>query len=634
MRLLNTSTFDLKSFTGQQIPEYAILSHTWGKDEILFEDVKFGPAHIPQAKPGFSKVRDSCKKAQLDGYQYIWIDTCCIDKSSSAELSEAINSMFKWYHRSAVCYAYLADYDAAEINDNLLRDCKWFTRGWTLQELIAPAKVEFYNANWKCLGIRDLLASRLASITGISTTVLGRASGCRDHSHAQNNAKWCIACGNVLAALSLMSIAAKMSWASERQTTRGEDMAYCLMGLFEVNMPLLYGEGPEKAFQRLQEEIVKTSTDQSLFTFSPPWSNAGPPGPTRLGPLAARPAQFRGLNNIAWQISTEPDLIAAVAGGVSLKVILCPCTVYYQEYPERRSHYQFIGDKQFSRLALLDSFFEDDFLARPGIVLSATDDTATAYFRAPYGIFRIETEEKAIHTSSGFSTSRSSNDDGNYLAVFSLSECRLETVRIMHFKDRVPYLPRIEANLNPPVTIKVSPDTGYTMIGSFPPSVNGIIPSLRGYDPIWLGSSLDSLSRGRMLCGSKTLYGIALCANPVDKFFVVWGSNESGHEMFDLAISKDRYGWWVATNLLCCIVECSEVGYEDGDSLQGDLRDIYRGIGDNMYYQLELTNKLSTCQTSRRSGNCTVDLQIRRVEFFGRTSYVLELMNERTAKSS
>jgi hypothetical protein len=171
---------------------------------------------------------------------------CCIDKTSSAELSEAINSMFRWYQNAAVCYAFLSDVpscmDASAVELNFAK-ARWFTRGWTLQELIAPENLIFFSMDWHPLGTKSQIHNILSSITGIEKKFL----------YSKN--------------LELASIAKKMSWAASRRTSRIEDIAYSLLGIFDVNMPLIYGEG-KKAFKRLQEEILKTRTDDhSLFAW-------------------------------------------------------------------------------------------------------------------------------------------------------------------------------------------------------------------------------------------------------------------------------------------------------------------------------------------------------------------------------
>ncbi|KAI0745985.1 hypothetical protein C8Q76DRAFT_665356 [Earliella scabrosa] len=192
------------------------------------------------------KIRESCAVALADGYQYIWIDSCCIDKSSSSELSEAINSMFKWYSGASVCYAFLGDVpDGGNLYaaDSAFRRSRWFTRGWTLQELIAPRIVVFYSSGWQVLGTKFTLAHVLAPLTGIQKSIL-----------------------SFEASLSSVSVAARMSWAAKRQTTRVEDQAYSLLGIFDINMPTLYGEG-SRAFMRLQEEVLRTIPDQSIFAW-------------------------------------------------------------------------------------------------------------------------------------------------------------------------------------------------------------------------------------------------------------------------------------------------------------------------------------------------------------------------------
>ncbi len=255
----------LKDFPANRIPLYAILSHTWEEDEVLFTDMETGRA---RDKAGYPKVQQSCKKAAIDGFESIWIDTCCIDEKSSAELSEAINCMYSWYKNAGICFAYLADFpiDAGyEITLNsTFSNSRWFTRGWTLQELLAPLKLMFLLREWNEIGTKSGLSTALAEITGIDVGIL---TGDTNH-------------------LSV-SIAKRMSWATHRVTTRVEDIAYCLMGIFEINIPLLYGEGG-KAFIRLQEEIMKNSDDHTLFAWTEPSASAA----DQYGVLAKSPANF------------------------------------------------------------------------------------------------------------------------------------------------------------------------------------------------------------------------------------------------------------------------------------------------------------------------------------------------------
>jgi hypothetical protein len=224
--------------------------------EITFQeyyDFQARARHPGAAK----KIANACEKAKSHGSKYIWIDSCCIDKSSSNEFSEAINSMFKWYQNSERCYVYLSDFQsgltesrarnpvpitATQISN--FQSCRWFERGWTLQELLAPKNEIFYDCNWIFFGPVAELAPILSTATRIPQQVL-----------------------NGTTPLYHYTIAQKMSWAATRRTTREEDMAYSLFGLFNVNLPLFYGEGANKAFFRLQEAIMKESNDLTLFAW-------------------------------------------------------------------------------------------------------------------------------------------------------------------------------------------------------------------------------------------------------------------------------------------------------------------------------------------------------------------------------
>jgi hypothetical protein len=241
MRLLhfnNDTDFSLTEFFEDDIPEYAILSHRWGVEEVTFKDMTNGTS---KAKAGYGKIQFCGEQARRDNLEYFWVDTCCIDKSSSAELSEAINSMFRWYQKAARCYVYLSDVSiqkrkASDTSavctwESAFRESKWFTRGWTLQELLAPRLVEFYSRESKSLGSKRTLEQQIHEITGVPATAF-RANS-----------------------LSQFDVNERFSWAKSRQTTHGEDKAYSLLGIFDVHMPLLYGEGEVKAFLRLREAI-------------------------------------------------------------------------------------------------------------------------------------------------------------------------------------------------------------------------------------------------------------------------------------------------------------------------------------------------------------------------------------------
>ncbi|KAK2740218.1 hypothetical protein CKAH01_18611 [Colletotrichum kahawae] len=276
IRLIDVKTLRLKSFNSQKAPPYAILSHTWVEDEeVSFQEmceIADNLSHPATTRSGYRKIEETCHQATKHGLEYVWVDTCCIDKSSSAELSEAINSMFRWYRDAAVCFAYLSDYSfpgSGNAWNRKMEECKWFTRGWCLQELIAPKQLIFYDKDWKESGSKSELNKVIARVTRIDHSVL------RDHK-----------------AMYLLPVARRMSWASSRITTRVEDNAYCLLGIFDINMPMLYGEG-DKAFIRLQEEIIRRFNDTSIFLFSPGTSSASQCSST---PQAPRQYTESGIN--------------------------------------------------------------------------------------------------------------------------------------------------------------------------------------------------------------------------------------------------------------------------------------------------------------------------------------------------
>jgi Heterokaryon incompatibility protein (HET) len=251
MRLMKYNNIDEFSLTEDlinedMIPRYAILSHTWGADteEVSFKDMMDGTG---MRKPGYDKIRFCGKRARCDDLQYFWIDTCCIDKSNSTELQEAINSMFRWYRNAAKCYVYLADVSRPTLDadswESSFRKSRWFKRGWTLQELIAPALVEFFSKEGEQLGSKRSLERHVHEVTGIPIKAL-QGSPLPD-----------------------FSVPERMLWAEDRDTTRKEDKAYSLLGIFDVQMPLIYGEGREKAFKRLREEIDRSSKGSLLSMF-------------------------------------------------------------------------------------------------------------------------------------------------------------------------------------------------------------------------------------------------------------------------------------------------------------------------------------------------------------------------------
>jgi hypothetical protein len=233
-----------RRFLSDATPPYAILSHTWGDEsqELTYEDLLEGTG---RNKNGYEKIRFCAEQAARDDLQYFWVDTCCIKKTSDAELSSSINAMFRWYQRATKCYVFLADVstnkrkrgdNAAKTWEPAFRESRWFTRGWTLQELLAPASVEFFSSDGKRLGDRVSLKAQIHEITGISLQALGGRP------------------------LHMFSVSERNSWAAKRVTTIEEDAAYCLIGIFDISMSPRYGEGREKAFQRLDNKIKKGTT--------------------------------------------------------------------------------------------------------------------------------------------------------------------------------------------------------------------------------------------------------------------------------------------------------------------------------------------------------------------------------------
>lgn len=314
MRLLLVHTLKFVEYADErEAPRYGILSHRWQTEEVSYADILSGRA---ERRASYPKLQRFCRQCALDGLSLAWIDTCCIDRSSSAELSEAINSMYRWYQNTFKCYAYLSDVIAmdqagsiAEIQGMRLANSEWFARGWTLQELIAPGTLHFYDRDWYPLGTKQELSSSLSQITRIPMDVL----------HGEDPRNYCVA--------------QRMSWAARRKTTRIEDQAYSLMGLFNVNMPMLYGEG-EKAFIRLQEEIIRYSADQSIFVWPgiiSRYEKAEMYDVTyrRLeGLLATSPNAFALCDNIIWEAGVSAQRPFSITNlGLSIDFLLRQCSM-------------------------------------------------------------------------------------------------------------------------------------------------------------------------------------------------------------------------------------------------------------------------------------------------------------------
>jgi hypothetical protein len=253
MRLLHFNalgTLFLTDFRGKPIPPYAILSHRWSDSEILIEDIS--DAKYKQRKEGFEKLQFCAHQAAQDGLQYFWIDTCCIDRWDNNERSKAINSMFQWYRDAARCYVFLSDVSLLAVTETVacsdweasFRKSAWFTRGWTLQELIAPASVEFFSREGQRLGDKASLDRLLHDITDIPLAALRNG------------------------ALDQFSTSERGRWVKNRRTTEEEDIVYCLLGILDVSMPTTYGEGKESALRRLQAELEGAGSAPSIIPFS------------------------------------------------------------------------------------------------------------------------------------------------------------------------------------------------------------------------------------------------------------------------------------------------------------------------------------------------------------------------------
>ena len=302
---MNVETFKLEEFH-EAPPAYAILSHTWGEDneEVFFRDVQ----EEKFAKDGRTlpiKLDGCCKQAKEDGHKYIWIDTCCIDKTNSVELHEAINSMFRWYKDASICYAYLSDVPIDDKpRDPRSKFCtsRWFKRGWTLQELLAPPKLRFYNSKWRYLGTKGEMCVMIERITGIpSPFLLG------------------------IADLQAASVAQRMSWAATRVTKRKEDISYSLIGIFGVAMPMIYGEGGDKAFRRLQEQIMKDIGDDSILAWglNLDLAKPNPENSSKVaseGILAATPSDFANCRQIVRRGQSSRSVFDMIGGIIRLQL--------------------------------------------------------------------------------------------------------------------------------------------------------------------------------------------------------------------------------------------------------------------------------------------------------------------------
>jgi hypothetical protein len=253
MRLLHLNALGrpvLTDFCGKTIPSYAILSHRWSDSEILIEDIS--NETYEEKEEGYRKLRFCANQAAQDNLQYFWIDTCCIDLWNHNERSKAINSMFQWYENSARCYVFLSDVSIPTMTepiqcsdwDTLFRRSEWFTRGWTLQELIAPFSVEFFSRQGHPIGDKASLNQLIHEITSIPIAALGNCP------------------------LDQFTTSERRRWSENRKTKEEEDIVYCLLGILGISIPTTYGEGKENARSRLQAGLEEASNAPSIIPFS------------------------------------------------------------------------------------------------------------------------------------------------------------------------------------------------------------------------------------------------------------------------------------------------------------------------------------------------------------------------------
>ncbi|KAF1965815.1 HET-domain-containing protein [Bimuria novae-zelandiae CBS 107.79] len=258
MRLLHFDALGrlvLTDFRGKAIPPYAILSHRWSDSEILLEDIASGA--YKDRQEGYRKLKFCAKQAFQDKLQFFWIDTCCIDRWDLRERSKAINSMFQWYKNATRCYVFLSDVSLSTATESTatessqrsdweaaFRASAWFTRGWTLQELIAPVSVEFFTYEGQRIGDKASLDELLHAITSIPLKALRNCP------------------------LEHFTISERERWAENRRTTEEEDIIYCLLGVLGISVPTVYGEGKESARSRLQAEVEAANNVPSIIPFS------------------------------------------------------------------------------------------------------------------------------------------------------------------------------------------------------------------------------------------------------------------------------------------------------------------------------------------------------------------------------
>lgn len=348
MRLLRLDpvkrTWVLEDFSGPRVPFYAVFSHTWGSDEeeVKFEDLVNGQqTYDSTSKSGFEKLRFCHAQAEKDGLLYFWIDTCCIKKSDSSELQRSLASMFFWYQRATRCYALLSDVSIHDSDgaserkwERAFAKSRWFKRGWTLQELLAPSSVYFFSWENILIGDKKDLAATISNVTQIPDSALSGVE------------------------MSRFSKDERMAWTTGRTTTVPEDNAYCLIGIFDVELHMLYAEGDYNkrkaaALNKLHKAIAESKIDNTsnpefdvLSIGGADWGEMRTLSTSQLQSLDTDLIEFRDwiLDGFAWQYKGKgqfgtPESLTALSeqAGERMRTLLAKYGVSYQDLSAYRS---------------------------------------------------------------------------------------------------------------------------------------------------------------------------------------------------------------------------------------------------------------------------------------------------------
>ncbi|KAJ8519460.1 hypothetical protein ONZ45_g3573 [Pleurotus djamor] len=284
---------------------YAILSHTWANRELGFRDVNveggMGVGSL-EKKEGYAKLDGMCRVAGEFMCRYVWFDAVCIDKSNTMEMEETIHSMWKWYQNAYICIVHLSNtnlklpsYPAnssvsptgprrrGDSKRKQLKEDPWFRRGWTLPELLAPKRIKFYLGDWTKM---DQRVGRRFDICRVQEEGFDFGAEYVQFLRLVADAATVPVCAVKQFSLRTHSAPEVFHWISKRITTRPEDLSYCLMGMLDIHIPIIYGEGHENAFYRLQSACLQSSPSRLIFHWF------GMPSP-KNSMIAADPSAFK-----------------------------------------------------------------------------------------------------------------------------------------------------------------------------------------------------------------------------------------------------------------------------------------------------------------------------------------------------